>query len=184
MIQPEDELKIFNETLEKRLEATNQQLKKWLLPWRPVIDHSTKKDKEMAQTRSIPLWRHYMADKPAKTKMVSFNQVNRMKLHCGAIYNSQKGGSKAKKLDVTVERLKFEHSYGNLSVSSKRSESDQNIGTACVASWSSRMSRTASICEANNSVRHFMSSRPIDFARSFMKADVNHSNVDWGLFFT
>ena len=37
--------------------------------------------------------------------------------------------SKAKKLDVTVERLRFEHSYGNLSVSSKRSESDQNIGT-------------------------------------------------------
>ena len=48
MVLPEDELKIFNETLETRLEATNQQLKKWLLRWRPVIDHSMKKVKEMA----------------------------------------------------------------------------------------------------------------------------------------
>jgi hypothetical protein len=31
MIFPEDELKIFNEPLELKLEATNQQLKKWLL---------------------------------------------------------------------------------------------------------------------------------------------------------
>jgi hypothetical protein len=29
MVLPEDELKIFNETLEIRLEATNQQLEKW-----------------------------------------------------------------------------------------------------------------------------------------------------------
>ena len=28
-----------------------------------------KKVKEMAQTRSIPIWRHYTADKPAKTKV-------------------------------------------------------------------------------------------------------------------
>ena len=52
-ILPEDELKIFDETLEIRLEATNQQLKKWLILWRPVINHSMKKVKEMAQTRSI-----------------------------------------------------------------------------------------------------------------------------------
>ena len=69
MLLPEDELKIFNETLEIRLEATNQQLKKWLILWRPVIDHSMKKVKEMAQTRSMPIWRHYTADKPAKTKV-------------------------------------------------------------------------------------------------------------------
>ena len=69
MVLPEDELKIFNETLEIRLEATNQQLKKWLLRWKPVIDLSMKKVKEMAQTRSIPIWRHYTADKPAKTKV-------------------------------------------------------------------------------------------------------------------
>ena len=67
MVLPEDELKIFNEPLWLRLEATNQQLKKWLLRWRPVIDHSMKKVKEMAQTSSIPIWRHFTFDKPAKT---------------------------------------------------------------------------------------------------------------------
>ena len=67
MVLPEDELKIFNEPLWLRLEATNQQLKKWLLRWRPVIDHSMKKVKEMAQTSSIPIWRHFTSDKPAKT---------------------------------------------------------------------------------------------------------------------
>ena len=40
MVLPEDELKTFDEPLELRLEATNQQLKKWLLRWRPVIYHS------------------------------------------------------------------------------------------------------------------------------------------------
>ena len=70
MVLPEeDELKIFNEPLERRLEATHQQLKKWTTWWRPVIDHSMKKVKEMAQTRSMPIWRHYTADKPAKTKV-------------------------------------------------------------------------------------------------------------------
>jgi hypothetical protein len=69
MVLPEDELKIFDETLEIRLEATNQQLKKWLLRWRPVIDHSMKKVKEMAQKRSKPIWTHYTADQPAKTKV-------------------------------------------------------------------------------------------------------------------
>ena len=72
MVLPEDELKIFNEMLETRLEAINQQLKKWLLRWRPVIDHSMKKVKEMAQTRSIPIWRHYTADKPAVTKVTRY----------------------------------------------------------------------------------------------------------------
>jgi hypothetical protein len=69
MVLPEDELKIFNESLESRLEATNQQLKKWLLRWRPVIDYSMKKVKEMAQTRSTPIWRYFTADKSAKTKV-------------------------------------------------------------------------------------------------------------------
>jgi hypothetical protein len=42
----------------------------WLLQWRPVIDHSImKKVKEMAQTRSIPIWRDYTADIPAKTNV-------------------------------------------------------------------------------------------------------------------
>jgi hypothetical protein len=69
MVLPEDELKIFNKSLELRLEATNQQLKKWLVIWRPVIDHSMKKVKEMAHTRSKPIWRHFTADKPAKMKV-------------------------------------------------------------------------------------------------------------------
>ena len=61
MVLPEeDELKIFNEPLERRLEATHQQLKKWTTWWRPVIDHSMKKVKEMAQTRSMPIWKHYI----------------------------------------------------------------------------------------------------------------------------
>ena len=69
MVLPEDESKIFDEPLEMRLEDTNQQLKKWLLRWRPVIDHSMKKVKEMAQKGSKPIWRHFTADKPAKTKV-------------------------------------------------------------------------------------------------------------------
>ena len=70
MVLPEDEIKIFNETLEIRLEATNQQLKKWITRWRPVIiDHSMKMVKEMAQKRSMLIWRHYTADRPAKTKV-------------------------------------------------------------------------------------------------------------------
>lgn len=69
MVLPEDEMKIFNEPLDLKLEATNQQLKKWLLRWRPVMDHSMKRVKEMAQSRSKPIWRHFTADKPAKTKV-------------------------------------------------------------------------------------------------------------------
>ena len=67
MVLPEDETKIYNETLKIRLEATNQQLKKWINRWRSVIDHSMKRVKELAQSKSIPIWRHYTADKPAKT---------------------------------------------------------------------------------------------------------------------
>ena len=63
MVIPEDELKIFNETLEIRLEATHQQLKKWMKRWRPVIDHSMKMFKEMAQKRSMQIWRHSTAGK-------------------------------------------------------------------------------------------------------------------------
>jgi hypothetical protein len=45
MVLPEDELKIFSKSSELRL-------KKWLIRWRPVIDHIMKKVKEMVQTRS------------------------------------------------------------------------------------------------------------------------------------
>jgi hypothetical protein len=67
MVLPEDELKIFDETLETKLEDTNQQLKKWLLRWRPVIDHSMKRVKELAKENSKPIWKHFTATQPAKT---------------------------------------------------------------------------------------------------------------------
>ena len=54
--------------------------------------------------------------------------------------------SKAKKLDVTVERLMFEHSYGSLSVSRQAIRSESRYSNklwyhACVASWSSSLLR-------------------------------------------
>jgi hypothetical protein len=67
MVLPEDELKIFDESLESRLEDTNQQLKKWILRWKPVIDHSMKRVKELAKENSKPIWQHFTASKPAKT---------------------------------------------------------------------------------------------------------------------
>jgi hypothetical protein len=59
MVLPEDELKIYDEPLESKLEDTNQQLKKWLLRWRPVIDHSMKRVKELAKENSKPIWQHF-----------------------------------------------------------------------------------------------------------------------------
>jgi hypothetical protein len=67
MVLPEDEIKIFDETLETRLEDTNQQLKKWMLRWKPVVDHSMKRVKELAKENSKPIWQHFTANKPAKT---------------------------------------------------------------------------------------------------------------------
>jgi hypothetical protein len=69
MVLPEDELKIFDEKLTTRLEDTNQQLKKWLNRWKPVIDHSMKRVKELAKENSKPIWQHFTANKPAKTKV-------------------------------------------------------------------------------------------------------------------
>jgi hypothetical protein len=69
MVLPEDETKIFNETLVTRLEDTNQQLKKWITRWRPVIDHSMKRVKELAQANSKPILQHFTANKPAKTRV-------------------------------------------------------------------------------------------------------------------
>jgi hypothetical protein len=69
MVLPEDEIKIFNETLETRLEDTNQQIKKWIMRWKPVIEHSMSRVKKMAQENSKPIWQHFTANKPAKTKV-------------------------------------------------------------------------------------------------------------------
>jgi hypothetical protein len=68
MVLPEDEMKIFNESLVIRLEDTNQQIKKWLTRWKPVIEHSMKQVKELAQANSKPIWQHFTANKPAKTR--------------------------------------------------------------------------------------------------------------------
>jgi hypothetical protein len=54
MVLPENETKVFNETLEERLEDTFQQLKKWITRWRPVVDHSMKRVKELAKANSRP----------------------------------------------------------------------------------------------------------------------------------
>jgi hypothetical protein len=69
MVLPEDELKIFDEKLATRLEDTNQQLKKWLNRWKPVIEHSMKRVKDLAKDNSKPIWQHFTANKPAKTKV-------------------------------------------------------------------------------------------------------------------
>jgi hypothetical protein len=67
MVLPEEETKIFNESLGTRLKDTNQQMEKWLTRWKPLIDHSMKRVKELAQANSKPIWQHFTANKPAKT---------------------------------------------------------------------------------------------------------------------
>ena len=69
MVLPEDELKIFNEPSDVRLEDMNQQLKKWLTRWKSVIEHSMKQVKEIASNQSIPIWQHFISTKPAKMKV-------------------------------------------------------------------------------------------------------------------
>jgi hypothetical protein len=69
MVLPEDETKIYNKTLATRLEDTNQQIKKWLTRWKPVVEHIMKRVKELARENSKPIWKHFLAHKPAKTKV-------------------------------------------------------------------------------------------------------------------
>jgi hypothetical protein len=69
MVLPEDRLKIFNEPLATRLEDTNQQVKKWITRWKPIVEHSMKRVKELAQENSMPIWKHFTANKPAKTRV-------------------------------------------------------------------------------------------------------------------
>jgi hypothetical protein len=69
MVLPEDETKRYNETLATRIDDTNQQIKKWLTRWKPVVEHSMKRVKELAQENSKPIWKHFTANKPAKTKV-------------------------------------------------------------------------------------------------------------------
>jgi hypothetical protein len=69
MVLPEDETKIYNETLATRLEDTNQQIKKWINRWKPVVEHSMKRVKELARENSKPIWKYFTANKPAKMKV-------------------------------------------------------------------------------------------------------------------
>ena len=46
----------------------NQQIKKWINRWKPVIDHSMKQVKELAKENSKPIWKHFTASKQVKTK--------------------------------------------------------------------------------------------------------------------
>jgi hypothetical protein len=87
MVLLEDEVKIYNETLEIRLQDTNQQLKKWINRWRTVIDHSMKRVKEMAKERSKPIWQHYTANKSIKTRVSRKISTRKHKQH-KEIYNN------------------------------------------------------------------------------------------------
>jgi hypothetical protein len=69
MVLPEDEKNIYNETLATRLEDMNQQIKKWINRLKPVVEHSMKRVKELARENSKPIWKHFTANKPAKTKV-------------------------------------------------------------------------------------------------------------------
>jgi hypothetical protein len=60
---------VSNKTLATRLEDTNQQIKKWINRWKPVVEHSMKRVKELARENSKPIWKHFTANKPAKTKV-------------------------------------------------------------------------------------------------------------------
>jgi hypothetical protein len=68
-VLPEDETKIFNESLDTRLEDTDQQIKKWLTRCKLVIDHSMKRVKKLAQENSKPIWKHFTVKEPAKTRV-------------------------------------------------------------------------------------------------------------------
>ena len=69
MVLPEDKTKIYDEKLAIRLEDTNQQLKKWLNRWKPVVEHSMKRVRELAKENSKPIWQHFTANKPARMKV-------------------------------------------------------------------------------------------------------------------
>ena len=85
MVLPEDEIMIYDASLETRLNDTNQQLKKWINRWKIIIDYSMKRVKEMAQDKSKPIWKHFTANKPAKTKVsrkLSTRKPNKQKRMC------------------------------------------------------------------------------------------------------
>jgi hypothetical protein len=87
-VLPEDKTKISDETLEKRLEDTNQQLKRWMNQWRPVIDHSMKRVKELAKENSKPIWQHFTANKPTKQRSRGKYQIGNILVKHKKMYDN------------------------------------------------------------------------------------------------
>jgi hypothetical protein len=118
MVLQEDETKIFNKTLATRLEDTNQQLKKWLLIWKPVIGHGMKRVKELAQENSKPIWQHFTAKKPAKTK-VSWKVITRKhaqakKMSDNPLTNVYTKLQKKRSSSRVLPAMKVKHKMNNL----------------------------------------------------------------------
>jgi hypothetical protein len=117
MVLPEDEIKIYDEQLERRLADTNQQLKKWILRWKPVIEHSMKRVKELAQENSKPIWQNFTAKQPAKTT-VSIKTATRSKAMTKRMYNNpltnvyeriQKKRSSSRVIPATKQTYRMNH---------------------------------------------------------------------------
>jgi hypothetical protein len=121
MVLPEDEIKIYDEQLETRLADTNQQLKKWILRWKPVIEHSMKRVKELAQKNSKPIWQHFTAKQPAKQPAkttVSRKTATRSKAMTKRMYNNpltnvykriQKKRSSSRVIPATKQKYRMNH---------------------------------------------------------------------------
>ena len=118
MVLPEDESKIFNEPLKTRLADTNQQLKKWINRWREVIDHSMKRVKELAQDNSKPIWRHFTANKPAKTtvsrKTNKGKQATLKKMHNNPLTNVFKRMKKKRSSSRVVQAKKTKYKMNHM----------------------------------------------------------------------
>jgi len=117
MVLPEDEIKIYDEDLETRLADTNQQLKKWILRWKPVIEHSMKRVKELAQVNSKPIWQHFTAKQPVKTtvsrKTAARTTATMKKMHNNPLTNVyrrlQKKRSSSRVIPATKIKYKMNH---------------------------------------------------------------------------
>ena len=118
MVLPEDELKIYNEPLATRLADTNQQLKKWINRWKEVIDHSMKRVKELAQDNSKPIWRHFTANKPAKTtvsrKTNKGKQATLKKMHNNPLTNVFKRMKKKRSSSRVLQATTMKYKMNNI----------------------------------------------------------------------
>ncbi|OEU05983.1 hypothetical protein FRACYDRAFT_257099 [Fragilariopsis cylindrus CCMP1102] len=118
MVLPEDELKIYNEPLPTRLADTNQQLKEWINRWRQVIDHSMKRVKELAKENNKPIWRHFTANKPAKTtvsrKTNKGKQATLKKMHNNPLTNVFKRLKKKRSSSRVIQATKTRYKMNNI----------------------------------------------------------------------